>query len=440
MQVNVEDVNAVKKILHIVIPEEKVADEINDTYNTLGKTAKIKGFRPGKAPRSVLKRLYGKNVNADVSSKLIQESFADAIKETDLKIVGQPEIDPPEFKGQGEYKFDATVEINPELGDIDYKELALEKTKYKVSEEEIETQLKMVQKNLARLEPIKEDRPVADGDIILMDYEGFKDGEPYSETEKTENYTMKIGKGQISADLDEQLKGMNASEEKEISVRFPDDHDNEKLAGMEIAFSVKLKEIREEILPDIDDEFAKKTGQYQTLDELKKSILDNLEKGYEKRSEQELQEQIFKFILEKQDFEVPDFMVNMELEGIITEAERSFSYHNTSMEQLGITRDSLSEKYRGIALKQVKRHLILKKLVEQEQMTISGDELENEIKQMAETVQQPFSELNSFYTENKEQLEYLKHTLLEKRALNLIIESSHIKNIEPRTSEPETDE
>ena len=159
MHVTVEDVSGVKKTLHIEIPQEEVVRELDSAYSQLKKTAKIKGFRPGKAPRSVLERMFKKDVHADVSSKLIKESFIDALKKTDLKVIGNPELDPPDLKANEDYKYDATVEVKPDIKDIDFKGLKLKKNRYTVNDAEIELQLKALQKNLTRHKPIAEERP-----------------------------------------------------------------------------------------------------------------------------------------------------------------------------------------------------------------------------------------------------------------------------------------
>jgi len=431
MDVTVEDLSTVKKKLLIEIPQEEVVRELDQAYNTLKKRAKIKGFRPGKAPRSVLERLYKKDVQADVCSRLIQESFTDAIRKTEIKILGVPEIDPPALDGKEPYRYEAMVEVSPEIEDIDFNGLNLKRNLYEVSEEEIETQIKLLQKNLAYHKPIEEDRPVQENDFVLIDYEGFRDGEPFSETQKTENYTQKIGDGQILKAFDEQLIGMKTGETREVRATFPEDYFNKKLANLEIAFQVALKGIREETLPEIDDELAKKLGKYETLDELKTAIRDNLDQGYTKRKEQELNEQIFKALIERKDFEVPEILINSELDAIIEDIERSFSYHNQSMEDAGLTKESLSEKYRDTAQKQVKRYLVLKKLIDQEGLTLSDEDQENGFQEMAESVGQPIEEIRNYYEQNKDKLEYFKHSLLEKKVINLIIDSSNIQDVVP---------
>ena len=439
MQVTVEDVSSVKKILHIEIPEDKVVRELDNAYKNLKKTAKIKGFRPGKAPRSVLERLYKKDVHIDVSSKLLQDSFVEAIKETDLNIVGNPKIDPPGLDEKGPYKYDATVEIKPEIEEIDFKGLTLKKNLYRVTDQEMDAQVAMLQKNLAQQKPITEDRAAQKDDFVLVDYEGFKDGKPFAETQKTENFTMKIGTGHIIKTFDEQLIGMKPGDKKEIKVNFPEDYFNDKLANLEINFQVTLHEIREEVLPEIDDEFAKRLGQYETFDDLKNAITDNLEQGYAKRVEQEINEQIFEALIAKSEFEVPDSMVDYELEGIIEEAERSFAYHNKSMEELGLSKEILSEKYRDTADKKVRRHLILGKIVEQEDMTLADQEMEDGFKEMAQTFNQPLEDIKNYYKQNEDKIEFFKHTLLEKKAVKLIIKSSTIEEVEPELKQdPET--
>jgi len=431
MQVSVEDINSVKKRLHIEIPEADVVRELDKAYNELRKRAKVKGFRPGKVPRSVVVRLFKKDVHADVTSKLIQSSFMDALKETDLKVVGTPQVDPPELQEAGPYIYDATVEISPQIGDIDFSGLELKRTNYKVSDDEIQAQLKLLQKNFAKHEKIQESRPAREGDFVIIDFEGFRDGKPFDAAAKTESFTLQIGRGPIIKEFDDQLIGMQPGDAKQFTVDFPSDYKDAKLAGQQVEFQVTLHEIREEVLPPLDDVFAKKAGQYESLDDLEKVIRANLEQGYAKRVDQELNEQIFKDLIAKSDFEVPDAMVDMELEGIINEAERSFSYRNMSFEDVGLSRESIAEKYRDTALNQVKRHLILDRIAEQEHLSIADDELDAALNEMAANFNQPVEQIKEYYNQNKDKLEFFKHTLLEKKAINIIIDSSRIEDVEP---------
>lgn len=431
MKVTVEDLSTVKKTLHIEIPLEEVTRELDDAYKSLKKSAKIKGFRPGKAPRSVLERLFKKDVHADVTQKLIQGSFVEALQETDLNPIGTPQIDPPEIKPDAAYLYDATVEIHPEIDTIDFKGLQLKKTRYTVGEGEIDAQLKRLQKNLAQRKPITEDRPAQDKDFVTIDYEGFKGDKPFDETQKTENFLMQIGRGTISETLDEKIIGMKAGEAGEVTVNFAADHPNPKLAGNEILFKIRLNEIREEVLPEIDDEFAKRLGAFETLEDLKKDISGRMAEGYEKRTEHELNEQIFTALIEKTDFEVPESLVDMEMEGIIREAERSFAMQGMSMESVGITRENLAQRHRGTAEKQVRRHMILNQIIKQENLALSDEDLEQGFADMAESARQPVEEIKKYYRENKDGLDFFKHTLLEKQAIRLILDQSSVEEVAP---------
>lgn len=433
MQVTVEDISSVKKTLHVEIPREEVVREIDKAYDEIKKSAKIKGFRPGKVPRSVLEKMFRKDVLADVSSRLIQSSFIDAVKEKDLRVVGRPKLDPPEIDISQPYKYAATVEVTPPIADIDLKGMQLKRSVYTVSEAEVDAQLKMLQKNLARLEKIADDRPVREGDHLLVDFEGFKDGRPFAGTPKTENFTLKLGQGAVLKDFDQQLTGMAAGETREFPVTFPADYANKSLAGQTLQFKVKLHEIRQEILPEINDEFAKNAGRFETLEDLKRGITTNLTQGYEKRVEQELSEQAFSGLLERAAFEVPEALVEMELDGIVEEAERSFSYRNSSLADAGLSREIIAEKYRDTALKQVKRHLILGKIIDQEKLELSDDDLTEALQKMADSFQQPVAEIRRYYRENPEKLDYYKHALLEKKAIKLVLDASTIEDAAPES-------
>ncbi len=333
------------------------------------------------------------------------------------------------------------MEIKPEIGDIDFKGLKLKKTKYQVTDEELDIQLKMIQKNMAKREKINEDRPARMDDVVLVDYEGFKDGQPYEPTGKTENYVLKLGEGSIDKQFDEAIVGMQAGETRQVKVAFDPGHPNKQLAGKTIDFNVTLREIRKEVLPEINDEFARSVGErFDNLEDLKEQIRQNLQSGYDKRAEQEINEQVFSQLLAKADFEVPDTLVEMELEHIIKDAERSFQYHNMTFDQVGLTIEKLREKYRDTALKQVRRQLILDKIIRQEKLELSDEQLDKGFREMADTYNQPVDEIKSYYSSNQNGLDAFKHILLEKEAIKLIIDNSQVEEVEPELeSEPATD-
>lgn len=438
MQVTIEDKSAVKKVLSFEIPKEKVAKELDKAYNELKKKADIKGFRKGKIPRKVLENRFSKDVHADVAPRLIQESFVEAIQEHNLNIVGGPQLDPPELSPGSDYVFDITVEVKPELPEIDYKGISLEKNRYTVSDAEIDAQIHMIQKTMAKKQKVTENRAVKESDFVLIDYQGFLNEVPYEHTPKIENFLYKMGQGSLPEEFSEKLTGCVPVQDVEVAVAYPEDHPDENLKGRTIVYKVTLKEIQEEILPEINDDMVKGLGRFETLDQVRDSIRENLEKGIHQRVKHELSEQVFQHLLEKYEFEVPDAMVEKELNGIISETEQAYSANNTSLEEHGLSRETLSEQYRDVAEKQARRHLILDKIITQEELDLTEEEMEKSLEEMARGMNATVDAIRNFFKADPRQMEYYKHTQLEKKAIDLIIENSQVTEKDPESGEQET--
>ncbi len=430
MPVKIEDKSSVKKVLSFEIPKEDITKELNIVYNDLKKKADVKGFRKGKIPRKVLENRFSKDVHADVAPRLIQQAFIEAIKEHDLNIVGGPQMDSPELDPQKAYIFDITVEIKPELDDIDFKDIALEHTKYEVSDGEVESQIHMIQKTMAKKETVTEERPVKEGDFVLIDYQGFFNDEPFDPTPKIENYVMGIGQDSMPKEFSQKLTGVTPVQEVEIEVPYSDDHSDENLKGKTIVYKVKLTEIQEEILPEINDDLVKDLGQFETLDDVRVSIRENLEKGYDRRIQHELSEQVFQNLLEKYEFEVPEVMIEGELNGIIMEAEQSFTANNTTLEEAGLSKEILQAQYRDVAEKQARRHLILDKIITQEKLELTDEELEKSFEEMALGMNAHVDSVKNYFNVDPKQLDFYKHTQLEKKAVDIIIEQGSITEVE----------
>lgn len=439
MQVKIEDVNSVKKKIHVEIPREQVTDKLDEAYKQLKKSARLKGYRPGKTPRSVLERHFQKDVHADVVSTLVQESFPEAVKETDLNVIDTPEVDTPDLDPENVYKYSATVELKPELPEVEFRGLNLKKTMYRVEESEIEAQIERLRKHLAKYEPVEETRPVVQEDYVVIDHQGFRDGQPFEAAELTTDDTLKIGASGFPEEFDNAIVGMQPGEEKEITVKFPDDYHKPELAGNEITYHVVLKELRQEILPPVDDEFAKNFGEYETLADLQAEIRNNLDQGYQKRTDQELQEQIFEHLLTEK-FDIPEVMVKYEMDEIIRDAEMKFTQSGISMEQLGLTREHMETQYHEVAEQQVRRHLLLNKIIEQENIEISDEQLEPEYEKIAQATGQKVDMIKSYYQQNPERLDGFKHALLEKQAIDLIVRNANVEEIEPEAETTEKSE
>ncbi len=422
MGVQVEELNQVKKKLIIEVPEEQVKEELDSAYSDLRKTAKVKGFRTGKTPRSVLEQYFGKQVNSDVTARLIQLSYADAIAETNLKVIGSPKIDPAPLNTKGAYQYNAEVETHPDIDDLNYEGLKITKRIYPVTDEEIEKQVRMLQKKMARHQPIEEVRPIQDGDVALISFEGYKDGVPYI---RSENYGMKLGDGNIDPAFDKEIIGMEKDEKKSFTIQFPEDH--ERLADDLISFDVTLMDIRKEILPEIDDEFVKMFGAFETVDDLKKRIEEDLKQGYEKRTEQEMNEQIFTALLAQAEFEAPEILIEHELSDIVSDLEKRLEQNGTNMKEQNLTEAKVRLNYYGTAVHQVKRYLLLAKLIEQMEMALTDEELEEGLSRMTESSKLDLAGVKAYYDKNPENFEYFKHALLEKKVLDHILTLSEIE-------------
>lgn len=350
-------------------------------------------------------------------------------------MVGSPRIDPPDLDPEASYKFDITVDVKPEIGRVEYEGFDLTQTAYRISEDEVESQIHMIRKTMATKQKVEEERPVQDEDFVLIDYEGFLDGQPFDKTPKVENYVMAIGNENMPEEFSRKLTGVIPEQDLNIDVTYPEDYSDEDLAGKTISYKVKLKEIQEEVLPEADDNLVKDLGQYETLEEVRDAIRENLEKGYEQRARHELSEQVFQKLLDKHEFEVPQSLVEAELEGIISETEQAYAQNNTNLEEAGLSKDILRDRYKDVAEKQARRHLILDRMIEQENLELTDEELEASFEKMAADMNASVDAIKNFFNMNQNQLENYKHTQLEKKAVDLIIEKGNITEVEPEQSE-----
>jgi trigger factor len=430
MKVDVEDVSTVKKIMHVEIPEKDVTRELDKAYKTLKTNAKIKGFRPGKVPLSLLEKRFKKEMHEEVSGQLIQNSYGEALGQAELVPLGEPAIDRPDLEKGQAYRYSATIEVRPPVGDLDLNGLKLKEKVHVIDDVETETQLKMLQKRNAQLKSVDEDRPVRDKDVVIIDYEGFKDGKPLEPARKTENFQVEIGSGRILEDFDKQLVGMEPDSTKEFQVRFPDDYYNKDLAGLEVTFKVTLKEIKEEILPELDDEFAKDLGEYETLDELKEAIRKDLEQRYKAESRRQLREDIIDKLIEQSDFELPEALVKGELAGVVRDAQSLMAQRGMSLEQSGQTEEELSAKYLPMAERKVREYLLIEKVIDQEEITLTDELLDEAYEEFAGALNQPVDTIKEFHNSSQEAFDVFKQRTLEKQAIKHIYDMCDVERIE----------
>lgn len=427
MKANVEEISSIKKKVSIEIPEDQVTQEVESFYKDVGKKAKIKGFRPGKVPRNILERYFKDYVKAEVIQKLIEETYPKALSETDLHPVSPPVIDPGEFEVGKPFQYSVVLEVKPEVKLEGYTGLKIEGKKEEVKDEEVEGRLKALQNLHANLKTISEARPIQAGDYVIVDYEASMGGKPL-EGGKAIDFTVEVGSGQFIPAFEEKLIGLKPEEEKEIEVYFPEDYGYQKWAGKTISFHVKIKEIKEKILPPLDDEFAKDLGDYASFEELKAKLKGEIEKEKELGLERQLKDQVMDQLLEANPFEVPESLVEEQTKTLVSDTKLRLAAQGVDLKNLGLSEEKLQEDYKAMAQKQVKTFLILEKIAGQEGIAVTDDEADDRLREMSERMHQKFDVVKRYYEKNG-LLPEVKAGIIRDKTLNFLLEKASINYV-----------
>ena len=424
MKVNIEEISGVKKKVHIEISEDQVTQEINAIFEDLKKKAKIKGFRPGKVPRQILERYFKDYVKGEALQKLIQDTYPKAFEDSNLHPVSAPVIDPQELEIGKPFQYSAIIEIKPDFKLEGYFDLNIEGKKEEVKDEEVEERIKGLQSLYANLKAVSEPRPIQNGDFVILDYEAIMEGKPLEEG-KAVDYTIEVGSGRFIPAFEEKLIGGRPEEGKEIEVSFPEDYGYKKWAGKTVTFHVKIKEIKEKILPVLDDEFAKDLGSYSSLEELKAQLRLDLEKEKKLALERHMKDQLVDQLLRANPFELPGSLVEKQAKSLVSDTKMRLSSQGMAVESLGVSEEKLQEEYRETAEKQVRTFLILDKISEQEGVTVTDEEVEERLKEISEKTHQKLDVVKRHY-EKQGLIPEVKAGILSNKTLNLLLEKANI--------------
>jgi len=424
MKATVEEISSIKKKVNIEIPEDEVSREVDSFYEDLRKKAKIKGFRPGKVPRNILERHFKDYVKAEVLQKLIQDTYPSALSEKDLHPVSDPVIEPGEFENGKPFQYSATIDVKPEIKLEGYLGLRIERKKEEVRDEEVEERIKRLQELHANLKTVSEPRPIRKGDYVIVDYEAKMDGKPLEEG-KAADFTVEVGSGQFIPAFEEGLVGLNLEEEKEITVPFPEDYGYKKWAGKTISFHVKIKEIKEKILPPLDDEFAKDLGDYDSLEALKVKLRGEVEKEKELTAERQLKDQVVDQLLQANPFEVPEILVEEQAKAFVSDTKLRLATQGMALKNLGVSEDKLQEDYRETAKKQVRTFLILEKIANQEGIAVTDEEAEGRLKEISERTNQKFDVVKRYYEKNG-LIPEVKAGIMSNKTLDFLLQKANI--------------
>ncbi len=427
MKANVEEISGIKKKVSIEIPEDQVSQEVNSFYRDLGQKAKIKGFRPGKVPRNILERYFKDYMKTEVVQKLIQETYPQALSEKNLQPVSPPTIDPGEFESGKSFQYSVVIEVKPDIKLEEYTGLKIEGKKEEIKDEEIEERLKALQNLHANLKTISDVRPIQKGDYVIIDYEASLDGKPL-EGGKAVDFTVEVGSGQFIPALEEKLIGIKPEEESDIEVSFPEDYGYQKWAGKTISFHVKVKEIKEKILPPLDDEFAKDLGDYSSFEELKTKLRGEIEKEKELALERQLKDQMLDQLLAANPFEVPGSLVEEQTKALVSDMKLRLAAQGLELKKLGLTEEKLQEDYKAMAEKQVRTFLILEKIAGQEGISVTDEEADNRLREISEGMRQKFDVVKRYYEKNG-LLPEVKMGIVRDKTLNFLLEKASLNSI-----------
>ena len=402
-----------------VVDGEKWAEAYNKAFNKLAAKTSIDGFRKGKAPKNILKKVINpQSVCYEAVDEIAQSVLEEAIKEHSVELIDRPELNLGTVN-ETSCTFIFTCPVPPDVELGDYKNLGYHVEEVSVTDGDVEAELDKLKEQKAELE-IKEEGELENGDISVIDYESFKDGVPF-EGGKGENFELTIGSGQFIPGFEEQLIVMKTEEEKEINVTFPENYHVEELKGQPVIFKVKLHEIKKKVLPELDEELIKdlKIENVNTLDELKEYYRANLLKSRKDWAENKALDEAINKLVEEATVEIPEVMINSMCDNMINEYGQQFMAQGLSMEQFrsmfGENVDGLRNAFRPEAEKRVKTNLCLNKLAELENLNVGAEDLEKYYSDLAETYSMPVEDVKKYIPESN-----AKEDLKVQKALDFI--------------------
>ena len=423
LKVDVEDLGSTKKRLQVEVPGEIVTKEIGSAYRKLSKKAKVKGFRPGKVPRAILQRYYGDYIKNEVISKLINDTFFKAISDQDIKPVSQPTIDDGTLEEGKAFEYSAIVEVKPDIQVKDYLSLRLKTGKAEVTGEDVEKRLLELQNLHAQLVTVEERKKVGEGDFVIIDYEGSSDGRPF-EGSNGKDFMLQVGSGGFIPGLDEKIIGRERDDELEVEMIFPENQP--KMAGRPAVFRVRIKEIKEKIVPKLDDEFAKDIGEYKDLEELKARIREDLEREGEESKRRDLENQLMEKLIDGNPFDVPRSMVDQQINYLVADAKIRLASQGFALKDVGVEEGKLRKDFEEAAVKRVKQGLILEKISALEGISIENEEVTEKLREISLRTNQDVEKVKGYYQKD-DRMEELKAKIVEEKTLNFLLEKSRIK-------------
>lgn len=420
---NLEQKNMVK--LTIEVSAEEFEKGLETAFNKNKNKFNVPGFRKGKVTRQVIEKMYGpQTLYEDAVNAILPDAYAAAADESGLEIVSQPEIDVTQIEKGKNLIFTATVAVKPEVTLGQYKDVEVAKADTTVTDEDVATEIDRAREQNSRTVTV-EGRPVASGDTAIIDFEGFVDGVAF-EGGKGENYSLVIGSHSFIDNFEDQLIGKNTNDEVEVHVTFPEDYHAENLKGKPAMFKVTVKEIKTKELPELNDEFAQDVSEFDTLDEYKADVRKSLEDRKVKDAQREKENKVVEKIVEGSQMDVPEAMVQTEVRRMAEDFAQRLSAQGMSIEQYfqytGLTADKLFDDMKPEAERRIKNRLVLEAVVKAENITVSDEDFEEELKKMAEMYKMEIDKIKELMDE--ETSEQMRKDIAVEKAVKFVVDAA----------------
>lgn len=425
MSLQVEKLEKNMAKLTIEVSAEEVEKAIEKAYQKQKSKISVPGFRKGKVPRKMVEKMYGVGVfYEDAVNEMIPTAYETAAKESELDIVSQPKIDVVQIEAGKEFIFTAEVAVKPEVELGEYNGVEVAKTDVAVTDEDIMAEIDKEREQNSRIISV-EDRAVEDGDMTVIDFEGFVDGEAF-EGGKGTDYPLTIGSHSFIDTFEEQLIGKNIGEEVEVNVTFPEEYHAEELKGKPAMFKVTVKEIKKKELPELDNDFVEDVSEFSTVEEYKESIKKNIEEKKVNEAKAAKEDAVIEKIIEGAKMEIPEPMIDSQVRQMAEDFARRLSTQGLSLEQYfqytGLTAEMLVEQMKPQALKRIQSRLVLEAVAEKENFEVTEEEIEKEVTDMAAAYQMEADKLKELLTDSDKN--NMKKDIQVKKAIDFVTENA----------------
>jgi trigger factor len=431
MKIDIDELSPVQRKVRVELPAETVAKEFSRAYKNLGQRVRIKGFRTGKIPRTVLQGMYGDEVKVEVRSHLVEESLGELIKERGLEIVSRPEVEVNELSEGGGFSFSAVFEVKPEIQVKDYLGIELEREKVRVSAAQVDDALRRLQEGHARLEPVRERDRVERGDFVTLDFCGTIDGKPFSGG-KGENYLLEVGSGRALPQFEEAVIGLKVDVPQSVRVNYPENYPNQEIAGKTVDFSVVVREIKQKVLPPLDDEFAKDYGDCASLEELRAKIRASLEEELRRYQNEELKEKIIGRLIDAHALIAPPSMVERQTRYLMERYQNQSGARGAQAEGAPPMEEARKH-LEARALRQVQATLLVERIAQLEKIEVTDKEVQERIDRAVRAAGERAKSVRDYYARSDAR-EELRSQIAFDRTLDYLLEKARIKEVEARDS------